>query len=243
MYIPLKNDQAKIEIMQAVRRLNNLGVYDANLNRADLTVIDVSKNDNNIRKIILRNGRFTDTKFDGLHLHESEFINCVASDFSFSSAPEIEAAPSMFMLNVKFDRSHLQHGTFSGAYLNGASFKNVIFSGKTNFESADLRNVNFEAAQGSDFSWHEAIVGEEFFNNSRSWGIDRKVFFCGVVLFSRRAIFKKENRSDIRTVYLLLEKDRFESLEDLLHKTKPFRYAILDAEDPVWIDPMKEKEE
>jgi uncharacterized protein YjbI with pentapeptide repeats len=244
MYIPLKNDHSKVQIFQAIERLNELGVKDINLTNADLTVIDVSKEDNVIRKILLQKGTFSSAKFDGVNLNESEFIDCVASGFYFEDNTPINSSRGMFMRNVIFDDSSLQNGSFRGAYLNGASFARVSFSGEMNFEKADLRNVDFSEATGRSFHWHQARVGETFLSDLQSWNIDSEAFFSGVVLLWFREIIPRRGiRTDIRSVFLLVEVGRYKSLSDLLYRENPFRYVLIDSGKLSWIDPASNKED
>lgn len=231
-YIPLKTDQGKIVMWQSIKRLNDLGVKDINLTHADLSVIEASKEDNVIRTIMLENTSFSDASFDGLNLSRSEFINCRASGFSFTNAPVIHTNRSMFMLNTKFDGSSLQDGTFAGAYLNGASFKNVTFSREINFEGADLRNVSFDGAVGTKMNFNRCWVSDDFLSKIDLWVLDRNTFFKNHVLIMWEEAISTPKfgpYKNTREIWHLANMNRFAGTTDMIAKTGATTIVLLET--------------
>ncbi len=231
-YIPLKTDQGKIVMWQSIKRLNDLGVKDINLTHADLSVIEASKEDNVIRTILLENTSFSDASFAGVNLSRSEFINCRASGFSFTNAPVIHTNRSMFMLNAKFDGSSLQDGTFAGAYLNGASFKNVTFSREINFEGADLRNVSFDGAVGTRMNFNRCWVSDDLLSKIDSWDLDRNTFFKNHVLIMWEELISTPQfgpYKNTREVWHLANMTCFAGTTDMISKTGATTIVLLET--------------
>lgn len=218
--IAVKNEEGKVNVWRGIERLNEIEVYDINLNFADLSnsTPQIMGKD---YKAIVRDGSLFRTVITSRNLADSEFTDCKISESIFENST---------LLRVKFDDSTLQHCSFKNAKCQLASFKNAVFSGKTNFSGAVLTTTSFTGAIGQDINFDGCEVRADFREKVRTWKIDTGKFFKDHVLISRHEPFRHHPDGSVKDVverWYISNMTRFvDDLEFFMHTHAENTYSL-----------------
>ena len=151
-----KSEEAKFRVRGNILRLNKL-----DHSKIDLAELDLSKLD--LKEVKLNHSNLFQTDFSSSNLANAEFKEIICSNSKFNKT-------KTFLLNAKFQNSHLQYCEFIESYLNGADFTDAKLS-NIDFCRADLRNVIFKRTYFYDPNLSGAEVNEDFIENLKKWDI------------------------------------------------------------------------
>ena len=220
--VAMESRAGQVKVWRATYELNDLDIYNIRLDFARLS--DEKKLSlEGKRKITICNTRMFRAELKDRNLSDSKFRNLTMSECDFSGST---------LLRVEFDESKIQDTLFKGAGLQLASFNEVVFSGKIDFEGAALTTCTFKKASGMDINFHNCEVREDFKERVSTWEIDSETFFKGHILYFRHVPFRHHpdgSVKDFRKVWKIAKWSRYRDERDFFLQTKA--EDIIDLED------------